>query len=206
MAFENLFIRTKRSIAGVQLDAMISEAHDNSVRLTKHPIEKGADITDHAVVEPKRITLNGVVSDSPLGLAAFAQIIDNITGLFGSATSDNLTRSQAAYNTLLQAQESRVPLTVQTKLKLYENMLITKIRTVQDKDTSRIVDMIIDLDEALITETQVVEFQADQLQLGKITEQASPEVKRGKQEPTAPTETTETSVLKTASDWLGVTQ
>jgi len=62
MAFENLFIRTKRSIAGVQLDAMISEAHDNSVRLTKHPIEKGADITDHAVVEPKRITLNGVVT------------------------------------------------------------------------------------------------------------------------------------------------
>jgi hypothetical protein len=29
MAFENLFIRTKKSIGGIELDAVISETHTN---------------------------------------------------------------------------------------------------------------------------------------------------------------------------------
>ena len=57
MAFENLFIRTKKSIGGIELDAVLTETHNNQVRLTKNPVELGADITDHAVIEPKRLNI-----------------------------------------------------------------------------------------------------------------------------------------------------
>ncbi len=203
MAFENLFIRTKKSIGGIELDAVLSETHTNAVRLSKNPIELGAEITDHAIVEPKRLNIIATVSDTPLGSAAFGQIVDLVTGLFGTSTSRNLTRSNAAYNAVLQLMESREPIEVQTKLKLYENMIITGLRTTQDKNSSRIVEMAISLEEALIVQTETVKLEPEQLLEGSPREQASSADNRGRQEPVDPNETTSKSALKSIVDWVG---
>lgn len=203
MAFEQLFVRTKKSLGGIQLDAVLSETHTNEVRLTKNPIELGADITDHAIVEPKKINIIAQVSDTPLGVAALGQIVDSVTGLFGTSTSDNITRSNAAYNALVQLMENREPIEVQTKLKLYSNMLITSISTKQDKDSSRAVLLVINLDEALITESQIVKLDAEQLEEGSPREQATSPENKGRQEAITPNDTTNKSVLKSVLDWVG---
>lgn len=202
MAFENLFIRTKRSLGGVQLDAVLTETHNNIVRLTKNPIEFGADITDHAVIEPKKLNILAEVSDTPLGVAAFGQIVDSTTGLFGTTTTDNLTRSVAAYNALVLLQETREPIEVQTRLKLYQNMIITDISITQDKDSSRIARMNISIEEVIITESEVLQLEADQLE-GTTQQQASSADKKGRQEPITPEEGVNRSVLKSVSNWLG---
>lgn len=203
MAFENLFIRTKKSIGGIELDAVLSETHNNQVRLTKNPVELGADITDHAVIEPKKINIVAQVSDTPLGTAAFGQIVDLVTGLFGTATSQNITRSNAAYNAMVQLMEEREPIEVQTKLKLYQDMVITSLSVTQDKNTSRIVLMNIGLEEVLITESQIVKLDPEQLQEGSTREQATSAEKKGRQEPVTPSETTNKSVLKSITSWVG---
>lgn len=203
MAFEQLFVRTKKSLGGIQLDAVLSETHTNEVRLTKNPIELGADITDHAIVEPKKINIIAQVSDTPLGVAALGQIVDSVTGLFGTSTSDNITRSNVAYNALVQLMENREPIEVQTKLKLYSNMLITSISTKQDKDSSRAVLLVINLDEALITESQIVKLDAEQLEEGSPREQATSPENKGRQEAITPNDTTNKSVLKSVLDWVG---
>jgi hypothetical protein len=200
MAFENLFIRTERSIGGIQLDAFISEAHTNEVSLTSNPVELGAEITDHAVVQPKRLNIVAQVSDTPMGLAAFGQIVDLVTGLFGTSTTGNITRSNAAYNALIQLQEEREPIDIQTKLKLYTNMIITNVGVKQDKNTSRIVGMPIDLQQVIITESEVVQLTEEQLQAGSATEQASPPEKSGRKEAVEPPAATNKSVLKTLID------
>lgn len=202
MALENLFIRTKRSIGSIQLDAIISESHSNPIRITKNPVELGADISDHAVIDPKKLNINAIVSDTPLGFAAAIEIVDTITGLFGSSTSENMTRSTAAYNALVALSEAREPISVQTGLKLYEDMLITNITVTQDVDTSKMVDLNISLEEIIITESQIVDITSDQLQEGAPRSQASEPTKRGRQEPTTPGETVNTSVLKTVIDWV----
>jgi len=202
MAFENLFIRTRKSLGGIELDAILTENHNSIVSVSKNPIELGADITDHAIIEPKRLNIRAIVSDSPLGSAAFAQIVDTITGLFGTSTSGNLTRSNAAYNALIQLQEAREPIQVQTKLKLYENMLITSINTTQDKDTSRIVSLDISLEEIRIVSTETIQLSADSLREGSAKEQASPAEKKGRQDPIEPSESNQKSILRTAVDWL----
>lgn len=203
MAFENLFIRTKKSIGGIELDAVISETHTNQIRLTKNPVELGADITDHAVIEPKKINIVAQVSDTPLGTAAFGQIVDLVTGLFGTATTTNITRSNAAYNAMVQLMEEREPIEVQTKLKLYQDMVITSLSVTQDKNTSRIVLMNISLEEVLITESQIVKLDPEQLQEGSAREQATSAEKKGRQEPVTPSETTNKSVLKSITSWVG---
>jgi hypothetical protein len=203
MAFEQLFVRTKKSLGGIQLDAVLSETHTNAVRLTKNPVELGADITDHAIVEPKRLNIIAHVSDSPLGVAAFGEIVDLVTGLFGTAATSNITRSNAAYNAMVQIMEQREPLEVQTKLKLYSNMVITGLTTSQDKNTSRIVAMNISLEEVLITESQIVKLDPEQLQDGSAKEQGSSPEKKGRQEPVTPNDTTNKSVLKSVLDWVG---
>jgi hypothetical protein len=204
MAFENLFIRTEKSIGGIQLDAVISEAHTNEVSLTSNPVELGAEITDHAVVQPKRLNIVAQVSDTPMGLAAFGQIVDLVTGLFGTSTTGNITRSNAAYNALIQLQEEREPIDIQTKLKLYTNMIITNVGVKQDKNTSRIVGMPIDLQQVIITESEVVQLTEEQLQAGSATEQASPAEKSGRKEAVDPPAATNKSVLKSVIDWVGL--
>lgn len=203
MAFENLFIRTRKSIGGVQLDAVLSETHNTSVRTTDNPVEIGADITDHAIVEPVQLRIVAQVSDNPLGGAAFTQIVDLVTGLFGSSTANNITRSNAAYNALVQLQNAREPIDVQTKLKLYKNMLITNINVTQDKDTSRIVLLNIDLKEVIITSSVVLQLTPEQLAAGSPKEQAQSAVKRGRQEAKSVGEGTKKSVLKSIIDWVG---
>jgi hypothetical protein len=203
MAFENLFVRTKKSIGGIELDAVLSETHTNQVRLTKNPIELGVDITDHAVIEPKRINIVAQVSDTPLGSAAFGQIIDLVTGLFGTSTTQNITRSNAAYNAMVQIMEAREPIEVQTKLKLYSDMLITGLSVSQDKTSSRIVLMTLNLEEALITESQIVKLTPRQLKQGSAREQGSSADSKGRQEPVTPTSTTKKSVLKSVINWVG---
>lgn len=202
MSFQKLFIRNKKAIGGIELDAVLVESHDNQVRLTKNPIELGANVTDHAVIEPKRIFITAQVSDTPLGLAAFGQIVDLVTGLFGTSTSQNITRSNAAYNAIVQLMELREPIEVQTKLRLYQNMIITNLAVTQDKDSSRIVLMNLTLEELLIVESQIVQLSSDQLESGSAREQGTSAEKKGRQEPVNPEESKEKSVLKSIDDWI----
>jgi len=202
MSFENLFIRTEKSIGGIQLDAVISESHTNEVSLTSNPVEFGAEITDNAVTQPKKVNILAQVSDTPMGLAAFGQIVDLVTGLFGTSTTDNITRSNAAYNAIIQLQEEREPIEIQTRLKLYTDMVITKVTTIQDKDTSRIARMSIDLQQVIITQSEIVQLTEEQLRAGSAREQASPAEKSGRKEAIEPPADTNKSVLKTIIDWV----
>ena len=202
MSFENLFIRTEKSIGGIQLDAVISESHVNEVSLTSNPVEFGAEITDNAVTQPKKVNILAEVSDTPLGLAAFGQIVDLVTGLFGTSTTDNITRSNAAYNAIIQLQEEREPIEIQTRLKLYTNMIITNVSVQQDKNTSRIARMSIDLQQVIITESEVVPLTEEQLRAGSAKEQTSPAEKSGRKEATEPSAATNKSFAKIIFDWV----
>lgn len=50
-----------RSIGDFELDCTVREEHTSSLRLTKNPVESGADIADHAILEPKSLTITGIV-------------------------------------------------------------------------------------------------------------------------------------------------
>ncbi len=54
---------THRRIGTVTLDATLAEQHQSILRISENPIESGALIADHAALEPKQVTITGIVTD-----------------------------------------------------------------------------------------------------------------------------------------------
>ena len=52
---------TSRKIGTFRLDATEQENNKSTLRTTKNPIESGANVADHAVLEPKEITIKGKI-------------------------------------------------------------------------------------------------------------------------------------------------
>lgn len=194
MAFENLFVRTQRLIGSVELDTVLVEDHDNSVLITKNPVEAGVDITDHAIIEPKVLFIRGAVTDTPLRLAALGQLVDSITNLFGTSTSSNITRSKNAYDLLLALMEAREPFEVSTGLKIYSNMLMTSLKVNQDKDTSKIVFLDMVFEEIITTSSATVSLTEADVS-SEVSKSITPTSDRGRQEPISPSSTTNSSIL-----------
>lgn len=49
----------------IQLDALQSESPEDALSITDHPVERGANVVDHARQEPTRISIEGMVSSIP---------------------------------------------------------------------------------------------------------------------------------------------
>lgn len=92
-------------------DATTSESHQHSAEVTNHPVERGVDITDHIQLKPFRLTLQGIVTNTPLK-----------PGVASSAT-----RTRELYESLVDLFESKSILNVVTGLKRYTNMVITSV-------------------------------------------------------------------------------
>jgi hypothetical protein len=93
-------------------DAVIVAGHSQKIRKTEHPVQSGANISDHAFILPAELVLDIGISDA---MDAYY----NPTTWVG-----NSSKSVAAYQTLLALQGARIPLTVTTRLRTYNNMLI----------------------------------------------------------------------------------
>jgi Dit-like phage tail protein len=168
MAFENLLIRKQNSIGIgdniVILDALVKETIQTKLQVTTHPVELGANITDHAIIQPKKYTLEGVVTDTPrLQDRLSRSIVDPVTSLFGSTTTKSSTRSLSAYKTLVRLQDSREPFDISTGYDIIRNVLIESLDSSRDKDTSRALFFTATLIQINIVETQITAVTPDQV-------------------------------------------
>lgn len=103
-------------------DAVFRVEHSQEVRSTEHPVQSGASLVDHSFKLPSRVILDIGMSDT---MDAYEQ------GMFTGADS----KSVSAYQTLIGIQELRIPVTLSTRLDLYENMIIEAIRATDDVKT-----------------------------------------------------------------------
>lgn len=125
------------NIGGLMFDGILSSSHESSLTVTKHPVQYGANISDHAILNPARLTLDIEVSD--------------VMGYIGPMyLGSGVTKSQRAYSTLLEFQRSRIPMVVWTKLRKYENMVITNISVNDDYTTAYALKATIELEQMLL--------------------------------------------------------
>lgn len=207
MAFENLFVRAQRSISGqnieVQLDGVVVERFANPVRPTQNPIEGGALVSDHAIIEPRFYSIDAVVTNTPLGGATIGAIVDRTTNLFGDSTGSGDTRSSQAYAALVSLSRLREPISVVTGLNTLDNMLILDIQPTRDKDTSNALFFTMDLQEVLIVDTQLTERDANVLRGDERLGGAAP-VNQGRQlQQTLTAERVDQSLLSKVTDRIG---
>lgn len=59
-------------VAAIFLDATLSEQFDAPIEITKHPVEKGNDVSDHIILRPESVAIEGVITNTPMDLDALA--------------------------------------------------------------------------------------------------------------------------------------
>ena len=63
------------------LDINTVEQHTSKLRVTENPIENGANIADHAVLDPKEVTVNGIVVSYETKQNSITASIDKLLGV-----------------------------------------------------------------------------------------------------------------------------
>lgn len=141
-------ILVKTNIGGMFFDAFLRLDHTSKLNITSHPVQTGANISDHAYLEPKQITIE-------IGMSDVAK--DLITNQFSGGWSKSVT----AYQKLRELQASRVPLDVLTRLGIYRNMLIETITAPDDYRTLSGLKATITMKEVLVASVQTVKVSAN---------------------------------------------
>lgn len=122
-----------RSIGAIVPDVVVREVQNDFLRITDHPVEKGAAISDHAFKVPSEIEMR-------VG--------------FSNSTGGSETYVDEAYEAFLVLQKKREPFSVVTGKRAYKDMLISAISVETDQATEHALIATIGLREVIITSTQ----------------------------------------------------
>jgi hypothetical protein len=122
-----------RYIGTIIPDVAIEEIHNDTLRITDHPVETGAAVTDHAFHLPYEVQMRVGFSDSSHQASGFVKMI---------------------YQTMITLQQSREPMNVSTGKRLYQNMLIQSMQVTTDETSEYALNMTVNLREIIITNTQ----------------------------------------------------
>lgn len=95
-------------------DAILRAGHSQPARATRHPIQVGANIADHILLEQPRLSLDVFMTDV-LPAHTDGQWVGNAS------------KSISCFQILDTLRAQRVPLTISTRLKTYSNMYIENI-------------------------------------------------------------------------------
>ena len=104
-------------IDGYEIDVTTDETHTFDSMVTTSPVESGSDITDNVKLSPDSVTLTGIVSDTPFGQLAERRANEEVSK----------TYSTFALELLLEIREKREPVTVETTIRKYENMVLESL-------------------------------------------------------------------------------
>ena len=142
-----LFKTPKWGINGVYFDGILKTEHKSSVKLTQFPIQSGCMGTDHAVVEPASLSIDIMMSDANnirnlnksellnTVIQYLKSLVKNSNYVEINSDLNGDGRSVNAWTILRGMQLSRTPITVETRLHDYKNMIIEELSVPNDYKT-----------------------------------------------------------------------
>lgn len=172
----------------VPFDNVMREEHSFLDRVTEHPIEDGADITDHVVEGLQQLVMEGHVSDAPL------QLVQGVA----SAIEGGSSRSTRAWSVLKQFRGKII--TAITGLDRIESALVTALSASRTGTSGNALHFTMRVKEANIVNSVIVAFP------NSATGRGTSQQNRGKQSADAPDEAVEdkASLLVQGLKGLGV--
>jgi hypothetical protein len=110
-------------IAFFEADVDLSRMHRREAIVTDFPAEDGTSIADHIIIRPQELTIELMVSDTPLTMNTAYRTPGSL-----------LSRSQRAFDELERIWKGKRLLTVATPLAYYDNMVITGFEVPEDQE------------------------------------------------------------------------
>ncbi|PKF31923.1 phage baseplate protein [Acinetobacter proteolyticus] len=134
-----------RTIMGLFADVTVEEKHKDELKVTEHPTEVGAAISDHAFKEPPEVTMK----------VGWSESAGTLNGFLGDTVLGGNTSLTIVYQTLLQLQEQALPLIISTGKRLYTNMLIKSLGCTTDLQTENVLMIDITFKKVLMVSTKM---------------------------------------------------
>ena len=138
-----ILIKPSRMINDIPMQVTIEEMHEDLMEITEQPVEVGGRITDNSFVRPATLTVHCGWSNSPSSpglLGGLASAVTGTIGAFSQLSSSLLggtdsSQVRAIYDQLQLLQQSRIPFTVVTGKRIYNNMLMKSLKVTTNKDS-----------------------------------------------------------------------
>lgn len=157
-------------------DAVISETQDITSQVTEHPVEKGANITDHVRAEIDRVHLEVFVSNTPnrdvngRGAAVEGVELDlkkarETASVFKFGTDfDAVSDMQSVLRDL---RDSATLVTIATSSRDYEDMILAEISQKKDGNTGTSASFDLNFRQIRTVETKLVKVPTPKETRGK---------------------------------------
>lgn len=153
----------------IPIQATISERYTDRLEVTKHPVQEGAQVSDHTYVLMPTITLRcGWSNSQPSSNPFFPSGNSAVPATFAGGQVSVADYVSAIYSQLLALQQSGTRFDVITTLRQYSSMVITSLEILdRDQSTSQALLISITCEQLLVVNTSSA-------QLPPITRQANP--------------------------------
>lgn len=136
----------------VELDAALDETHDWSAEVTSNKVETGSPIADHVVEQPDKLKIRGFVSDTPLTISPSVEGTIN--------TGDVPNRTQAVFDLLREIIKRKETLTVYTKHRIYNDMIMTTLIIPRSAGVGEAIEFTAEFVHIRKVATQIVDMPA----------------------------------------------
>lgn len=130
----------------IACDAVTSENHQMIAEATQFEIEDGSDISDHVINRGKTLTIEGIVSDDPITLTQKGVLNRTLGGVLPGSLKSKLSYdlggddgkpSKEAFDQFEFIHDNKIPVTLITGLKKYDNMIMEEFSAPRDSKTVR---------------------------------------------------------------------
>lgn len=147
----------------LELDAAETYGHEHTAETTDRVIDAGATVTDHVRLNPDTMTLEGVVTNSPL--RAMAPTRDRVVSTqsikLPDGTGVSVARWDATFDRVRQTDElfqqlmeSRALLKITTGLRVMENLILTRYAPKKDESTGNSLAVVLEVKHLRFATTQ----------------------------------------------------
>lgn len=138
-----IFIKPLRKIGDIEINVILHESSNDTLTITKQPVQRGASISDHAYKEPTTLQMTAYFNDN---------------GFLGITLSfDQSSRLGSIYQNLLDLQASRIPFDIVTPKRIYRSMLFSVLGLTTDKNTENILAVQMSFQEVIIVSVGTVQ-------------------------------------------------
>ena len=164
MSILTLLTKEPPKIGEYSFDAVLEDEIDLTSTITTYPVETGAEISDHRIINPAKYRLTIVMTNSPLAqeIPDFSSsisggLLSNLTknpvvaavsGLSaGFLASSDSTRASSAFDKLIELMESEQPFDIDTGDRFLKDMMVVRITRKRDPSNENAMVASVELQE-----------------------------------------------------------
>lgn len=143
------------SVNSIPLYCTLTETHAYESRTSQYPVQSGSTIIDNVIQSPTVVTMRVLVSDTPIEVSTARISVGEGDTISSEYTGTQGIISITTMEALTRLQNLRAPSTLVTGIKVYENMVLTKMDIPRTEKTGRALFFNLEFTEILVSQVSV---------------------------------------------------